>query len=120
MIPRTCSLVDLNKALAEARHYLHLDAPIVVILHHFDFSESREAEANVTLTDLKSLLVWLKSQFDVSVTTLAPIAGETRSGLAWASLYHRLKKELPKCAGDRISRYRLLANPVWNFAQKYL
>lgn len=74
VIPRTCNLVHLKEAVAEARQYAPLDSVVVGILHHFDFSESGDTEARTDLSELSQLLAWTRNQPDLDVTTIAYLA----------------------------------------------
>lgn len=74
LLPRTCQLTELRRALSEARGRPYGDLAIVAVLHHYDFQESGRADAPLTLERLSDLFRWLRQQPDVRLHTLSRLA----------------------------------------------
>ena len=116
IIARTRSLLDLKAAIAETRSYSVLAPLVVVILHHFDFSESGAATERLALDDLEPLLRRLRSHAGIEVTTLSAVVRPRKKDLVWTARYRRLKRRFPNWLEARISGLCLLARPVWKVA----
>jgi predicted deacetylase len=73
-VPRTCQVVELEQALAEARRRPHGRLAIVAVMHHYDFREFGHADAPFTLHRLGELFQFLRQQADVRLNTLDELA----------------------------------------------
>jgi len=113
-LPRTCSLKNMETAVREARRVRFLSPLIIVVMHHYDFSESGEKSAAIDLPAFDRLLGWLMLQPDVTVSPLGEIAArltarQCRRALKrgrWRdSLHWRLQGYVP--------RYSLLTGSLW-------
>lgn len=105
VLPHTCNLVHLREAVAEARQFSGLDPVIIVILHHFDFTESGSQDAGNDLVGLDGLLAWVADQRDLRCTTLNELArkllpdrcvGNLRLARWRHGLHWRLQRLLPR------------------------
>lgn len=79
-IPRTCHVSGARLAVEEARRFAYLSPIVVAMLHHYDFAESGDSAASVTLPEFGQLLGWLHAQPDVAVETLGQIASDLDVG----------------------------------------
>lgn len=77
VLPHTCNLPHLEQAVAEARSFGSGIAHILVILHHFDFAESGNANALLDLERLDRLLAWVTAQPDIACSSVGALAAET-------------------------------------------
>jgi predicted deacetylase len=73
-LPRTCQIVELERALTEARRRPNGQLAIVAVMHHYDFQEFGHADAPLTLQRLTELFQWLRKQADVRLNTLSELA----------------------------------------------
>lgn len=114
ILPRTCQLTELRSAVAEARRFARFSPDVVAVLHHYDFLESRDKGAKLSLADLDDLFRWLRDQRDVEVVTLGTMAGgASATGFHHAirnqqrsqSLHWRLKRRMPNTC--------LVNAPLW-------
>lgn len=105
VLPRTCHLSTLRKAVDEARTVSFLDPVVIVVMHHFDFRESGSDRAYIDTSAFENLLAWLRWQPDLHVKLLRDIAdrlslGEIQRGFSFHDLvdntHWRLKKFLPR------------------------
>ncbi len=68
-LPNTCGLTNIKQAISQARAY---EQPVViqVMLHPYEFQESKNKLAVYSLADLQDTLAWLVTQPDVYITSL--------------------------------------------------
>jgi peptidoglycan/xylan/chitin deacetylase (PgdA/CDA1 family) len=115
-LPRTCQTTELHAAIREARRHPAGRPAIVAVLHHYDFRESGQPDAPLTLKTLAVLLAWLREQPDVRLHTLGELAQRHAAGVwrkaarrsRWVARRHwRLRALFP--------RYCLMPRPLFNY-----
>jgi len=72
--PITIEMPDLRTAVAAARQAANSDPVIGVLMHPYDFHESGDARATMTLESFGRELDWLVAQPDVRVVSIAQLA----------------------------------------------
>lgn len=72
--PITIEMPDLHTAVATARASADPNPVIGVLLHPYDFVESGDSRATMTLESFAGHLEWLRGQPDVSVLSIAALA----------------------------------------------
>ncbi len=73
LLPHTCSLPQLREAIEQARRSSS-EAPIVAALFHsFDFVESGQKKACISIMEFDILASWLASQSDLGVMTVSQV-----------------------------------------------
>ena len=90
LLPRTCQMSELTRAVTEARRRPNGRLVIVAVLHHYDFKEFGNTDAPFTLKSLSRLLHWLSQQTDVRVNTLSELA-EKHSIETWRKAVERFR-----------------------------
>ena len=73
-LPITVELTDLESAVEAARSCADDDPVIGVLMHPYDFRESRDERAQVDLPELDRKLAWLKEQSGVTVASVTALA----------------------------------------------
>jgi hypothetical protein len=117
VVPHTCNLAHLRKAVGEARHFNSLDPVILIILHHFDFAESGSEQANTDIDQLADLLTWLKSAPDISCVGLESLTARLQPGQCVRNLrLARWRQGLHWRIQRRLPRYSLLGGKAAGFA----
>jgi transposase len=112
-IPRTCQLTNLKEHIHAAHRLKKLDLVIVAVMHHYDFFESGETNAKLSLAQFDELVAWLATQADVKVQTLGQLAQTSADEIQRAMRLHRLKQHLPWRAQVRLPNYCLITAPWW-------
>jgi hypothetical protein len=131
VLPHTCNLAHLRTAVAEARCYAPLPSLVLVILHHFDFIESGQADAVLSLDQLDKALAWVSGQADLEPVTVSGLGqrimpSECQRGLSryrlGSALHWRVQAMLPRyslvCGGWWGILARSLACRTRRFAQR--
>jgi Uncharacterized protein conserved in bacteria (DUF2334) len=75
-LPATTDLEDLRHVVDVALRWNTRDAIVCALFHKYDFRESGNPKAVLTLTDLGKLLDWLKIQPQVRVVTFSTLLSE--------------------------------------------
>ena len=114
VLPATCHLSRLRLAIREARSFIRLSPIFVVLMHHYDFSETGNCKAITNLNDFDKLLEWIKLQEDVQVLTLNDIAAiitpeQCLRVLCRQKWKQRLHWRLQAC----FPKYCLISKPLW-------
>lgn len=110
-VPRTCWLHNLRKAIAEAERFRMLHPVVVAVFHHFDFKESGEQSAYMTVEALGELLDWVRAHPGIAVATVGG-AVQCRGPLAFGVRCHVLRKRLPWRFRFLLPEHALLSGPV--------
>lgn len=117
-LPRTCQIVELERALTEARRRPNGQLAIVAVMHHYDFQEFGHADAPLTLLRLTNLFQWLRQQADVRLNTLNQLAARHDSSIwrqavkrnRWVERQHwRVRSLFP--------RYSLMPRALFNYVR---
>jgi predicted deacetylase len=87
-LPRTCQIVELERALSEARRRPHGQLAIVAVMHHYDFKEFGQADAPLSLHRITELFKWLRQQADIRLNTLNELAARHDSA-SWRQAVKR-------------------------------
>jgi predicted deacetylase len=74
LLPRTTQLSDIPAALQEARRFEKARPVIVIVLHHFDFSESGSDHAVIDMQGFDTALAQIQSEPDVCICTLGDLS----------------------------------------------
>ncbi len=85
-VPLSCHIRQLRTAIKEARRFKGAQPAIVVVMHHFDFIESKQEEAVTSIAEFADVLAWLSQQDDIKVSTLGEIAVDSGSQQAQRQL----------------------------------
>lgn len=80
IVPRTCHISGVKRAVEETRRFTRLSPIIVAMLHHYDFAESNNVAASFTLSEFDQLLGWLRTQPDLIIQTIGQIASDLNAG----------------------------------------
>lgn len=110
-IPRTCWLRNLRSAVAEARRFRAFAPAVVAVLHHFDFKESGEASASITMDSLNELLSWARSEASVVFSTLGGVANKN-SSFEFGARCHMWRTRLPWRFRGLLPEHCLLTHPL--------
>lgn len=114
VLPRTCQLVDIESALAEARRYAAFRTHVVAVLHHYDFRESGSEKARMDLDELGERLAWIRAQPDVAVMTLREmVAADSARVLVRHARPSVLREHLPWRLRQRLPRRCLVDASLW-------
>lgn len=117
-LPRTCQIVELERALSEARRRPNGQLAIMAVMHHYDFQESGHADAPLTLQRLSELFQRLRQQADVRLNTLDQLAARHDSAIwrravrrnRWVERQHwRIRSLFP--------RYSLMPRTLFNYVR---
>lgn len=73
LLPHTCNIPQLKNAVELARLGSSSDSIVTVLFHAFDFWESGQERAVVSLSEFESLAAWIASQQDVDVMTISQV-----------------------------------------------
>lgn len=116
LLPRTCQMSELKRAVTEARRRPYGRLVIVAVLHHHDFREFGHADAPFTLNGLSRLLLWLSQQTDVHVNTLSQLA-EKHSLETWRKAVERFRWVQRQHWRVRafFPNYCLMTRPLFNY-----
>lgn len=114
VLPATCHLSRLRLAITEARPFIRLSPIFVVLMHHYDFSETGNCKATTNLYDFEKLLEWIKLQEDVQMLTLNDIAAiitpeQCLRVLCRQKWKQRLHWRLQAC----FPKYCFISKPLW-------
>lgn len=90
LLPRTCQITELKKAVTEARRRPDGKLAIIPVMHHYDFKESGQADAPLTLPSFSALLLWLTQQADVRINTLSELS-EHHAIMVWRKATERAR-----------------------------
>lgn len=74
-LPMTTTLLDLPDAVRSARKFSNTQPVIVVFFHPFEFVEIDNKRGIITYQNFVELLKWIKSQEDVSFSTIGETGG---------------------------------------------
>lgn len=117
LVPRTCQAYELRGAIHEAARFRASTAPpIVAVMHHYDFREHGQADAQMTLHEFAALLEWIRLQPGVRLITLGTLAGlydactwrtTVQRGRRAQQLHWRLRPFLPQ--------HCLMTHPLWRY-----
>lgn len=116
LVPRTCQVMDLKLAIAEARQRSGKRLAVVAVMHHYDLAESGNREAPLTMEKLSDLFCWLRQQADVRLNTLIELAQRHDADTwqkavrrsRWAQRRHwRIQRLFPK--------HCLMLQPLFNY-----
>ena len=114
ILPRTCNLVALETAVSEARRARKLSPVIIAVMHHYDFSETGDEEATISLPAFDKLLDWITQQPDLRMIPLRNIAATlTALECRRAVKRHRLRLALHWRLRRYVPQYILLTAPWW-------
>ena len=95
ILPGTCNLSYVQNAVKDARRFIRWSPVILVIMHHYDFSETGNNRPITSLEEFDSLLAWINLQDDVQVQFMAEIAAKISIRHSWSNLRHwKWKKRL--------------------------
>lgn len=76
--PMTTEIVGLHRAIDRAMKEGAADAVIGVMMHPYDFQETGDARAVITLADFDKLLSTLKGRGDVQIVSISKLLGSGR------------------------------------------
>jgi len=110
-VPLTCWLHNLRKAIAEAKRFRALNPVVVAVFHHFDFKESGDQSAYITVDALGELLDWARADPGIAVATLGG-AVESHGRLAFGVRCHAWRKHLPWRLRFLLPEHALLSSPL--------
>ena len=121
MLPLTAHLNHLNEAVNEARRFSKANPVIVVVMHHYDFAESRSNMAVTHISDLSDKISWLADQPDIKIRTLTEIS-ESMTSSDTAIRQYRIRNKyslfssmLPKHSFLNTTPWRgMLAKPFFS------
>jgi peptidoglycan/xylan/chitin deacetylase (PgdA/CDA1 family) len=116
LLPRTCHLSELRRAIAEARLRPAGNLAIVVVMHHYDFEEGEEQDTSITLQEFSSLLQWMSCQPDIRVMPLSELTARHslqtwRKAMRRAQWVHRQHWRLRAL----FPRFSLMPQPLVNY-----
>ncbi len=117
-LPRTCQITELRAALAEARRRPAGDLAVVAVMHHYDFRESGQADAPLTLQTLSELFAWLRQQPGVRLSTLGELAAR-HAPQTWCRAVRRSRWVQQRHWRVRalFPRYSLMPRPLFNYVR---
>ena len=114
ILPRTCTLANLEAAVREARRARLPSPVIIVVMHHYDFSESGDAKASIDVPAFDRLMRWLTQEPDIEILPLWKIAsGLTARECRRALKHHRLGQALHWRLRAFVPQHSLLTAPLW-------
>lgn len=76
LVPISCNVSHVKRAVAEAERFAPLRPVIVAVLHHYDFKESGSQNFRMDLHLLDRMLEWLTTHPGLSVSTVSHLAGQ--------------------------------------------
>jgi len=110
-LPRTCHLDTANRALEEARLFKYLAPIVVIVLHHYDFTD----EAGQGFASLRTLLDRIVADPLCRVVTLHQAAVDSTAKHSIIAISHILNRDK---AHWRIQRFYphfcLVQRPLWH------
>ena len=114
ILPRTCTLANLEAAVKEARSVSFLSPLIIAVMHHYDFSESGAEKAEIDVPRFDKLLRWLRQEPDLEMLPLGKMAaGLTARECRRALKRHRLGQALHWRLRACVPQQTLLTAPLW-------
>jgi peptidoglycan/xylan/chitin deacetylase (PgdA/CDA1 family) len=69
-IPATCGLIDLKKAISQARKSKDRSPVIVVLFHAYNFKESHDQRAKIAFSEFSEILSLISKQDDVVIKSM--------------------------------------------------
>lgn len=124
ILPLTAHLSDIQEAVNEARCFIKANPIIVVVMHHYDFSESGSKQAVTHITKFSNTISWLTSQSDIKLRTLSEIS-ECMTSANAPIRQHRIREKhrllasiLPKHSFLNTTLWRgMLASPLFSLTR---
>ncbi len=110
-VPLTCWLHKLRAAISEAKRFSILAPLIVTVIHAYDFKESGEPEAYISLQELDDILHWTRAQGEHRFLSLAS-AVEQHHSFDFGIALRELRSRLPWRFRSVLPEHCLLTNPL--------
>jgi len=76
-VPSTVGYHGLKKAVDLAKKYKKSPSVIGVLIHPYDFVESEDERASISMIDLRKELRWLKEQNDIQLVSISQLVSDT-------------------------------------------
>ena len=76
-VPSTVGYCGIRKAIDLARKYNSSQSVIGILIHPYDFIESGDKRASISMDDLQNELIWLKEQNDIQLVSISQLILDT-------------------------------------------
>ncbi|MGA9164324.1 MAG: DUF2334 domain-containing protein [Thiobacillus sp.] len=114
LLPRTAHLGDIPAALNEARRFVKARPVIVVVLHHYDFSESGSDHAVIDMPGFDCALERIQAEPDVRICTLGDLSDSFSAPSSQMLRHHQLTRS--RLARRLLPRQSFLDSSLWRGA----